>query len=189
MFFKNCLFEKMWQTKTLFSLAVLFFIFGCGQHKEADSISAIADPSAYQRDEMVERNMAAVQVAAEHYSADHEPDKFPIKLDDAFLSYFPSGTENKVPASSGQPNPFTGKLEFPIVIAAGDRQGGLPAIRTADDVRNMRAGGRFKIGQGVIVYFALDNAAGYAIVGGAHDCYALMDRLNDGKVLVFSNID
>lgn len=189
MFFKIKVFEKKRHFKAMLLSAALLLSAGCSNHSSEDLISRNSE-SDYMRDEIVQRNMANVQIAAEHYCADHEPDKFPTKLDDAFLTYLPGGTENKVPSSTGQPNPFTGKLEFPIVIKAGSKEfPELPVIRTPDDVRQLRDGKRFKIGQGVIVYFALENAAGYAIVGGAHDCYSLMDHLNDGKVLVFSNID
>jgi hypothetical protein len=120
--------------------------------------------------------MQRVQLAAEHYAADHNTDQYPVSIDDDFKSYLPGGQEGSVPAPMGPVNVFTGVNQF-------------PELGNIKDVHSVRFGQRFSIRRGTIQYCPLKNGKGYAIIGGAHDDQAMMDVLNPGQVLVFSNFE
>lgn len=181
----------LFQRILLYSAAALITA-SCTSEPPKDSYTdSVRNNSPSERDAIVQRNMADVQLAAEHFSADHGLDKFPGSLDENFMSYFPGGTENQTAAPNGLANPYNGSLEFPIFVEAGSNTGSLnlAPVKTPFDVRALRSSKRFKIQAGIIVFFALEGNKGYAIVGGAHDNYALMDKQNDGEILVLSNID
>jgi hypothetical protein len=126
------------------------------------------------KDEVVRHNMRAVQVAAEHFAADHG-NKYPTTIDDDFRTYFPGGADGRTPAAVGLVNPFSAANEFPKI---GD----------VVDVKAVRYGPRYPMEPGVIEYSPLENGSGYAITGGAHDGKALEDVYNQQQVLVFTNV-
>lgn len=148
----------------------LAFLSACTP-ENSTNISGDAD-----RDFEVREAMQRIQVAAEHYAADHGTDTYPVTIDDDFKSYFPGGQEGSVPAPIGPVNVFTGVNEYPV----------LGKIR---DVHSARFGERFPVKRGTIQYCPLNNGKGYAIIGGAHDDKAMMDIKNPGQVLVFSNYE
>lgn len=151
-------------------LCASIFLAACGQ-EDSSKISEDAD-----RDQDVREAMKRIQLAAEHYAADHGTDKYPISIDDEFKSYFPGGQEGSVPAPVGPVNVFTGVNEFPF-------------LGNVKDVHSVRFGPRFSIKRGTIQYCPLNSGKGYAIIGGAHDDKPMMDILNPGQVLVFSNYE
>lgn len=181
-------------TSTLF---VLLILAGCGSNEVNPALPNkvnihLLHENAAERDIIVERNMAEIQTAVEHYAADHGIETYPDKLDDTFKSYFPGGEENRVATQVGLINPFSAEFEFPIF--SNDKKnsdkakiGTLPELRNAEDLKQMRTGKRFPLKRGVILIFPI--SGGYAIVGGAHDDRVLMDKQNNGQVLVLSNID
>jgi hypothetical protein len=132
------------------------------------------DDRAAERDEEVRENMRSVQVAAEHYAADHHSVHYPTAIDDDFKTYFRGGVEGQTAAPVGLVNPFTSKNEF-------------PTLGTLDNPVSARSGPRFEIKPGAIQYCPLANGRGYAVVGGAHDGKALMDIFNPGQILVLTN--
>lgn len=130
-------------------------------------------PDAEQRDRQLWTNMRDVQTAAEHYAANHDGDKYPTTIDDAFKSYMPGGGEDNEKARPvGLVNPFNGANEWPVVGSITDvmavRNGPVPTVRP-----------------GEIQYSPLDGGKGYAIIGGGHEGRALRDY--DGRTLVFTN--
>lgn len=66
------------------------------------------DPEA-----LVKANMRTVQWAAEKYKEDHH--NYPKFVDDNFKYYFPSGDPEKKRLGFALPNPYSGKLEWPVV--------------------------------------------------------------------------
>ena len=128
------------------------------------------------RDREVRESMQRIQMAAEHYAADHGTDKYPVLMDDEFKSYFPGGRDGSVPAPMGPVNVFTGVNEFPSV-------GSMPSVQA------VRSGQRFRMNRGQIKYCPLLSGKGYAIIGGASDGMVLLDEKNPGQVLVLSNLE
>ena len=126
-------------------------------------------------DGVVRQNMRAVQVAAEHFAADHGSNSYPMRIDDAFKSYMPGGNEGQTPSPIGPVNPFSGHNEFPELGLIGD-------------ISQTRNGQRFNIAAGSIRYAPLSSGKGYAIVGGAHDGKALMDIYHPNQILVLTNV-
>ena len=149
-------------------------IAGCADRNESTSNRWQAE-QAMQKDGVVRQNMRAVQVAAEHFAADHGGDSYPVQIDDSFKTYLPGGVEGQTPSPVGPANPFTGLNEFPHLGNVGD-------------VAGARSGPRFAIEAGRIEYTPLSNGRGYTIVGGAHDGKALADIYNPGQVLVLTNV-
>lgn len=129
-----------------------------------------------QKNDVLREAMQRVQIGAEHYAADHGTDKYPTQMDDEFKSYLPGGREGLLPAPLGVANVFTGANEF-------------PKIGSYKDIHALRFGPRFDIKPGEISYSPIENGKGYIIVAGAADGKALLDDLNPGQVLVFSNFD
>ena len=129
-----------------------------------------------QRNTEVREAMQRIQVAAEHFAADHGSDHYPTKIDDEFKSYMFGGQEGVSPAPIGEVNKYTGVGEF-------------PEFGSFKDVHSLRCGPRFPVKRGQIIYSPLQNGKGYAIVGGAGDGKVLLDEKNPGQVLVFSNLD
>ena len=68
-------------------------------------------------DSQVKANMRTVQWAAEMYKEEHF--KFPRAIDDEFKCYFPWGDPKKKKFGNALPNPFTGKLEYPVYVSMG----------------------------------------------------------------------
>ncbi|HIN66426.1 MAG TPA: hypothetical protein EYM95_17460 [Candidatus Obscuribacterales bacterium] len=66
-------------------------------------------------DSQVKANMRTVQWAAELYKEDHF--KFPKVVDDEFKYYFPWGDPKKKKLGNALPNPYSGKLEYPVFNA------------------------------------------------------------------------
>ncbi|MCC6980347.1 MAG: hypothetical protein IT343_18655 [Candidatus Melainabacteria bacterium] len=66
------------------------------------------DPSA-----QVKANMRTVQWAAELYKEEHHG--FPKAVDDEFKYFFPWGDPLKKKLGFALPNPYTGKLEYPVL--------------------------------------------------------------------------
>jgi hypothetical protein len=120
--------------------------------------------------------MQRIQVAAEHFAADHGTDQYPLAIDDEFKSYMPGGQEGVTPAPVGPVNVFTGINQFPKLVCL-------------KDVHSVRFGPRNAVNRGEIHYSPLANGKGYAIIGGAADGLALSDDKNPGQVLVLSNLD
>ena len=150
-------------------LCLQLLICSCGE--DSTKISGDAD-----RDQEVREAMQRIQLAAEHYAADHDTDKYPVSINDDFKTYFPGGQEGAVPAPMGPVNVFSGLNEY-------------PTIGEIKDLNSARYGPRFRIKRGSILYCPLNNGKGYAILGGAHDDMAMMDLLNPGQVLVLSNYE
>ncbi len=63
-------------------------------------------------DSAVKANMRTVQWAAELYKEEHF--KFPKLVDDEFKYYFPWGDPKKKKFGNPLPNPYSGKLEYPV---------------------------------------------------------------------------
>lgn len=61
---------------------------------------------------LVKANMRTVQWAAELYKEEHF--KFPKTVDDEFKYYFPWGDPKKKKFGNALPNPYSGKLEYPV---------------------------------------------------------------------------
>ncbi len=141
---------------------------------------SLDDESAEDRNKQRERelreNMRRVQVAAEHYAADHGTDNYPKAIDDEFKTYFPGGSEGSVPAPFGTINVFSGANQF-------------PSIKVVSDLHSLRHGPRIPLAPGEICYCPLDNGKAYAIIGGGSDGKALEDDKNPGEVLVFTNLE
>ena len=118
-------------------------------------------------------NMKEIQMAAEHYAANHGGFEYPEEIDDAFKSYMTGGGDDgRTARPVGFINPYAGGNEWPV----------LGTISNPDQTRN---GPRPALAAGKIEYSVIDGGKGYAIIGGAYDGKALSDY--DGKVLVLSN--
>ncbi|MBA3993578.1 MAG: hypothetical protein C0469_08630 [Cyanobacteria bacterium DS2.3.42] len=63
---------------------------------------------------LVKANMRTVQWAAELYKEEHF--KFPKTVDDEFKYYFPWGDPKKKKFGNALPNPYSGKLEYPVFV-------------------------------------------------------------------------
>lgn len=183
---------------TIFALLIPSLLTSCSVQKPVEKEVHLfqedsAKDNSLERDVILEQNMTTVQWAAEHYSSDHGLEKFPQILDDDYLSYFPGGMEQQIPAPTGPIDPFTGKFEFPLVLSANsieqEKFPALPQIRTADDVKALRKSKRLPLKRGLVIYFSLPEGKGYAIIGGAHDDLTLTDKINEGQILVLSNFD
>jgi hypothetical protein len=120
--------------------------------------------------------MRNTQVAAEHYAADHGSINYPTSIDDMFKTYFAGGEGGRRPAPVGPVNPFTGENEFPYL--------GTARAKSAEEIRRSK---RIEIQRGKVEYIPLEGGKGYAIIGGAHDDKILLDDLNPGSNLVYSN--
>lgn len=76
-------------------------------------VPPLNDIDTNEKAELIKANMRIAQVAAEQYNQDFG--KYPVKVDDAYLSYFPGGgLDGITPAPKGPINPFTKQPEFPI---------------------------------------------------------------------------
>ncbi len=99
----------------------------------------------------VKANMRTVQWAAELYKEEHF--KFPKNVDDEFKCYFPWGDPKKKKLGNPLPNPFTGKLEYPVLanmtFAFKERLKAPPAMTP-----------------GRIEYSSSDSQSNYCIRGG-----------------------
>lgn len=145
----------------------------CG---ERDPLMDMEPSRIKEMDKTVRANMRAAQIGAEHYAADHGSVNYPTTIDDVYRSYFPGGTEGRIPSQVGPVNPFTSVNEFPLL--------GKDMGKSPEEMRHLP---RFAIKRGVIEYIPLDGGRSYAIVGGAHDDKCLVDDLNPDQNLVFSN--
>ena len=146
----------------------------CGQSdNEQVDVAGRADWPV--REERVRENMRQVQLAVEHYAADHGSCNYPQTIDDAFKTYLPGGIEGEKPSPVGPANPFSGMNEFPSLG------------HTITDVKAIRFGKPLPMRVGVIEYTPLNGGTSYAIVAGGHDGNMLMDPVNPGQVLVLSN--
>lgn len=116
-------------------------------------------------------NMLAVQWAAEMYAESHQ--SFPVALDDQFKNCFPS--QDPAHKGKGLPlrNPFTQKLEWPI----------LGKLRNAREARFTPPG---DLKAGVIEYNSIDGGKDYAIRAGGKDGKALMRHHNAKQTLILS---
>jgi hypothetical protein len=170
----NIRFGKSWFSSYCALLLVCLLTGAVGCHQFLPEKRDYEALNGQLKDEVVRRNMRAVQAAAEHFAADHG-NKYPTKIDEDFRTYFPGGTDGRMPAAVGPVNPFTAANTFPII---GD----------VIDVRAVRYGPRYPMDPGVIEYSPLGNGAGYAITGGAHDGKALEDVYHRQQVLVFTNV-
>jgi hypothetical protein len=118
--------------------------------------------------------MRAIQLAAEHYAADHGSCNYPQAIDDSFKTYMPGGVAGRTPSPVGPANPYSGINEF-------------PSPGTIKDVHAVRFGRPFPMAAGHIEYTPLKNGESYAVVGGNHDGKSFEDPDNPGQVLVLSN--
>lgn len=76
-------------------------------------IPPLHDMDTNEKAELIKANMRIAQIAAEQYN--HDFGKYPEKVNNAFLSYFPGGgLDGVTPAAKGPVNPFTKQPEFPI---------------------------------------------------------------------------
>lgn len=76
-------------------------------------IPPINDMDTNEKADAIKANMRIAQIAAEQYNRDMG--KYPEKVDNAYLSYFPGGgADGATPAPKGPINPFTKQPEFPI---------------------------------------------------------------------------
>lgn len=116
-------------------------------------------------------NMLAVQWAAEMYAESHN--RFPLAVDDQFKKCFPS--QDPAHKNIGLPlrNPFTQKLEWPVL---GNQ-------KTVRDARFTPPG---DLKAGVIEYNPIDGGKDYAIRAGGKDGKALMRHNNAKQTLILS---
>ena len=121
--------------------------------------------------------MQRLQMAVEHYAADHGTDQYPVKLDDEFKSYLPGGIEGSQPAAMGTINPFNGRNDFPTVNTS------------VTDLHKARYGEAIKLNPGELLYCPLNEGKAYVILGGGYDGKAMPDERNPGQVLVLSNLE
>lgn len=155
-------------------MAACPFLTGCGQSDwEPDGSAGRADWPV--REERVRDNMRQVQLAVEHYAADHGNCNYPLAMDESFKTYLPGGIDGQRPSPVGPANPFSGLNEFPSIGS------------TIKDVKALRFGKPLSIAVGTIEYTPLKGGSSYAIVGGSHDGKMLMDPANPDQVLVLSN--
>lgn len=119
----------------------------------------------------IRANMLAVQWAAEMYAESHQ--RFPIAIDDQFKNCFPS--QDLAHKGTGLPlrNPFTQKLEWPI----------LGKLKNAREARFTPPG---YLKAGVIEYNSIDGGKDYAIRAGGKDGKALMRHHNAKQTLILS---
>ncbi|MBX9951649.1 MAG: hypothetical protein K2Y39_20940 [Candidatus Obscuribacterales bacterium] len=104
-------------------------------------------------DSQVKANMRTVQWAAEMYK--EERFKFPKAIDDDFKCFFPWGDPKKKKFGNPLPNPFTGKLEYPVYTSMGG------AFK-----ERLRA--PISIAPGRIEYSCSDDQSNYCIRAGDH---------------------
>jgi hypothetical protein len=128
---------------------------------------------AKSKDKQLFANMKEIQMAAEHYAANHDGVEYPDQIDDAFKSYMTGGGDDgRTARPVGFINPYAGGNEWPVI----------GSITNVDQSRNSP---RPAIQPGKIEYSVIDGGKGYAIIGGTYDGKALTDY--DGKVLILSN--
>lgn len=110
-------------------------------------------------DSQVKANMRTVQWAAELYK--EENFKFPKVVDDKFKYYFPWGDPKKKKFGNPLPNPFTGKLEYPVYspMASAFKERLKPPI---------------SIPPGRIEYSGNEDLSNYSIRGGDHTGKAIV---------------
>lgn len=104
------------------------------------------DPAA-----LVKANMRTVQWAAELYKEDNHV--FPKEVDDKFKYYFPWGDAKSKKLGNALPNPFTGKLEYPVLTTMKSA--------TAERIKAPSA-----VAPGRLEYSSSDNQNNYVIRGG-----------------------
>lgn len=119
----------------------------------------------------IRANMMAVQWAAEMYAETHK--NFPLALDNEFKNCFPS--QNSAHKGIGMPlrNPYTQKLEWPI----------LGKLKNAREARFTPPG---DLKAGVIEYNPIDGGKDYGIRAGGSDGKALMRHHNAKQTLILS---
>ncbi len=119
----------------------------------------------------IRANMLAVQWAAEMYAESHQ--RFPVALDDQFKKCFPS--QDTAHRGTGLPlrNPFTQKLEWPI----------LGKLKNAREARFTPPG---DLKAGLIEYNSIDGGKDYAIRAGGKDGKAIMRHHNAKQTLILS---
>lgn len=151
------------------SLIAVIFCTGCGGGEQS-----FESAEESERDNRLRVNMRMVQVAAEHYAADHDGVRYPNTIDNDFKTYFPGGSDGNRAAFVGPVNPFSGVNEF-------------PSLGSEADVQAIRGGGKLRLAPGEIRYTPLEAGAAYVIVGGSHDGKPLTDRHNPDQILILSN--
>lgn len=102
--------------------------------------------------EAVKANMRTVQWAAEFYAESHRG-VFPQGIDHEFKCYFPGGNAKTNKQGSALPNPYTGKLEWPVK-------------GSARDIKSERVRRPGPIKPGVIEYNSVNFMTNYVIRGG-----------------------
>lgn len=119
----------------------------------------------------IRANMLAVQWAAESYQ--EKKGHYPLSLDIEFKNCFPS--QDIAHRGTGLPlkNPYTQKLEWPLV-------GNLKSVRAA---RFTPPG---ELQAGIIEYNPIDGGKDYAIRAGGRDGKALMRHHNNKQTLILS---
>lgn len=122
-------------------------------------------------DSQVKANMRTVQWAAELYKEEHF--KFPKAVDDEFKYYFPWGDPKKKKLGNALPNPFTGKLEYPVFsnMACAYRE---------------RLKAPVSISAGKIEYSSSDEQSNYCIRGGDHAGRAIAGAHGSKSTLVLA---
>lgn len=105
-----------------------------------------ADPSS-----QVKANMRTVQWAAELYKEEHH--EFPKAVDDQFKYFFPWGDRLKKKLGTALPNPYTGKLEYPVLVKM-----------KSPTAERLKAPG--PVAPGVIEYCSTDAQTNYCVRGG-----------------------
>lgn len=147
------------------------------------------------RELAVLRNMERIQRAAEEYASEHGSSEFPTSFDKEFKKFLPGeDTENPPSQDKSQAgpslNPFSGIPEFTYLATesycASQK---LPFLQRIADLNSVRNGKRFPLKRGRIIFYPLEQGKGYAIIGGAADNMVMMDKINEGKILVLSNIE
>lgn len=141
---------------------------------------ALRDPNNRQRtliyshdpNELVKANMRTVQWAAESYAEDHRG-KFPVAVDHIFKCYFPGGDPRHSKEGFSLPNPFTGRLEWPVTGRASVVK--LERLKTPPH-----------IGAGKIEYSASKSGSNYLIKAGGRDGRALTGVNGKGSTLVIA---
>ncbi len=123
-------------------------------------------------DEQVRYNMRTFQIVLESYAVDHDGN-YPLQIDGAFKTLLSSGAGDKKIAWP-QKNPFTGKLEWPV----------LGKFKNLTEARSQEYD---QLARGAIEYTPLDGGKGYGIRGGGHDGRVLRMVSAPAKVLVISS--
>jgi len=124
------------------------------------------DPAA-----QVKANMRTVQWAAELYKEEHH--SFPKAVDDEFKYFFPWGDRLKKKAGNALPNPYTQKLEYPVV---GKMKGAI--------VERLKAPPA--VAPGVLEYCSTDSQTNYCVRGGSGNGKAIEGVAGPKSTLVLA---